>query len=138
LATATLQEAETLANSLEIRHPLPEIYRGWVHVHLAKSEFQRAQQWAEKAMQIADALEAPIELGISLRLLGQIKHSQGQHAAALTDFARSYAILQQQAPYEAARTQQLWGECLEAAGDHDHGQQLLQEAAQTFLTYSHD
>jgi tetratricopeptide (TPR) repeat protein len=138
LATATLQEAETLANSLEIRHPLPEIYRGWVQVHLAKSEFQRAQQWAEKAMQIADALEAPIELGISLRLLGQIKHSQGQHAAALTDFARSYAILQQQAPYEAARTQQLWGECLEAAGDHDHGQQLLQEAAQTFLTYSHD
>lgn len=131
-AESVLQEALALALELQIKYPLPEIYRGWAQFHLAHDDLQQALTFAEKANQTAEEINARIELGISQRVLGQVKVALGKNEEAVAAFLHSLDLLASEVPYEAARTQWVWGTHLLANGDVEHGQARLSHAQATF------
>lgn len=131
-ATEALRQAEDLAHQLEQENELPAIYCGWAQLYLLQKTPERALEYANKALAVARRLEAPAEEGTSLRVLGQTQAANGHPEAALTSFEQSYAILTEQDPYEAARTQTEWGRCLLTGSAPEQGAQLLQNAGETF------
>jgi len=133
-AEAALAEAERTALELaEHSHPqLPEIYRGWAQVRLGHGHAEAARADAERAVRLARELEASLDEGMGLRVLGQALLASGQHEQAMTAFAQSLALLGDTDPYEAARTRAQWGLALMSAGDCVRGTSLLQAARTTF------
>lgn len=133
-AEPLLAEAEKLAQDTGARlaEVLPEIYRTWALLHLEQNDSSAAQTCAEASLKLARELESDADEGIGLRVLGKVQLALEQPAEALASFEHSLALLDGHDPYETARTQAAWGECLLAGTDPARGLELLQAAASTF------
>ena len=83
-------------------------------------------------MALARELESDTDEGIGLRVLGKVKLAFQQREGALVCFEQSLAQLEGRDPYEAARTQAAWGECLLDGPERSRGLELLQKAESTF------
>ena len=115
-AEAALAQAEQMAERLEIRDLLPEIWRKQAEAQLAQTQFESAVVLAEWSIALARELDLPVEEGAGLRVLGQARLTgQGgcldEQAAAA--FERSLALLAEFSPYELAQTQAAYGAALE-------------------------
>jgi tetratricopeptide (TPR) repeat protein len=131
-AEPRLAHAERLALEMDANHQLPEIYRGWALVELAKKQPQAALDYAERSVNLARDLGLGLEEGMSLRVLGQVQCALSGHDTAQTSFELSIALLANRDPYEAARTKAEWGACLLLDGEVERGKALLQEARTLF------
>lgn len=130
LVAEPLVRAERLAHELEIQGELPEIYRGWALLHIARGDLGAARRAVDQALEVARRLDDPLAEGMARRVEGQLLLAAGQPAAALAAFAASLALLEDD-PYEAARTRAAWGRALISA-DPAQAQALLAEARATF------
>lgn len=130
-AAAALAEAEQTARDMagESHPQLPEIDRGWALLRLGRGQPDAAIEAAERSVRQARELEASLDEGMGLRVLGQALLAAGRRDEALESFAQSLALLDDNDPYEAARTRAAWG--LALAGD-EQGLGLLHEARTTF------
>ena len=127
-AKVALDEAATLATHLDLRYQLSEISRERAELYLAQDEVASAIAAAEVACAHARAQENPCEEGMGLRVLGVAQLVGGWVEEALSSFAASVELLESQDPYEAARTQAVWG----AACRDATGAELLCAARATF------
>jgi len=131
-AEGLLNEAEQLASKIGTKYQLPEIYRGWALVHLAQGQVQAAIDLAERSIDLARELDLDIDEDMSLRVLGQALHANGQQEQAVAAFEKSLSILADRDPYEAARTKVEWARCLNSTGNTEQGTPLFQAARATF------
>jgi tetratricopeptide (TPR) repeat protein len=127
-----LQEAECLALANEGKGYLMEIYTIQAQAMLGKGLLKDALEKAELSVDMARNLGEPINLGAALRVHGQVLFAQGQVNAAISDFERSFQLLDGQDPYEAARTQAQWAYALERVSKGGEGKALLAKARATF------
>ena len=113
-AEPLLVEAEKLSQDTGARlaEVLPEIYRTWALLRLEQGDHAAARTYAENSLKLAQDLESDTDEGIGLRVLGKVKLALQQREGALACFEHSLAQLDGRDPYEAARTQMTWGECL--------------------------
>jgi tetratricopeptide (TPR) repeat protein/transcriptional regulator with XRE-family HTH domain len=132
VAADALAEAEQIARETGATYVLPEIYRGIAQVHLAHADYRRALDASTRAVHLARELDAFLDEGSALRVLGQVQFSSGQPGAGIETFMQSRALLAGRDPYEAARTLVEWGRALLGAGEPAAGQELLREACATF------
>lgn len=133
-AEPLLAEAEKLAQEIGARlaEVLPEIYRTWALLHLEQGDRAAARNCVESSLKLARELESDADEGIGLRVLGKVQLASQQPAEAQASFEQSLARLAGRDPYEAARTQAAWGDCLLDGPDPERGRQLLQAAASAF------
>jgi tetratricopeptide (TPR) repeat protein len=133
-AEPLLEEAEKLAQETGSRlaEVLPEIYRTWALLHLEQGDSAAARTCIDTSLKLARELESDTDEGIGLRVLGRIQLASQQYTEALANFEQSLAQLDGRDPYEAARTQTTWGQCLLAGPEHARGLALLRAAAATF------
>ena len=138
--TTVLAEAEQLARSTAINHLMPILHSLSAQMHLADRKLEIAQEYAQHAIQFARELGMEREIGIGLRILGQVSVANKELAQAQSSFEESLMLLVNLDPYEAARTQVAWGTMLIANGDTDAGTQHLYQAQQIFnrLGAQHD
>jgi tetratricopeptide (TPR) repeat protein len=122
-----------LALEINLRYQLPEIYRGWALLHLSQNNPASALEAAQKALAQAREQQMVVEVGLSLRVLGQVLTAQGQHQPAIADFTESLTHLDGHNPYESARTRVAFGLALASkAQEHEQTQRLLTEAQAAF------
>lgn len=131
-AESALHEAEQLAHQLELQGELSEIYRSWAHIQSARNQHEEAIEDAARAVHIAVEAEDPLAEGISRRVLGEVLFAAGQGKQAREAFQHSLELLNEQDPYEAARTKAQWGKALLSTKDATQGEELLCEAHETF------
>ncbi len=131
-AAPLLDEAQGLALEIKLKNKLPDIYTGQAQVCLAQGEMRAAREHAEQAVDLARELGMDYEEGVGLRVLGRALLAAGQAAPARAAFEQSLAILIDQDPYKAARTQAAWALALLAGGDVKQSRRLLQEARAAF------
>jgi tetratricopeptide (TPR) repeat protein len=129
-----LVEAEKLSQETGTRlaEVLPEIYRTWALLHLVQGDNEAARTCAETSVALARELESDTDEGIGLRVLGKVKLAFQQLEGALVCFEQSLAQLEGRDPYEAARTQTAWGECLLNGPERPRGLELLHKAEAAF------
>jgi ATP/maltotriose-dependent transcriptional regulator MalT len=132
LARDHLLEVEELADQLEIQWFVPIILRGFAQVKQASGELLAAYVDAQRAVDMTGESGEAVQLGISQRVLAEIALELGRAAEAMDLFETSAAILDDNYPYEAARTQAQWGRMLIADGDMEEGLLLLEQAQATF------
>lgn len=126
LAAAELVEHGTMESLL------PEACRRLAEIRLAQGQIAEAQASIERSLAAARALALTSEEGASLRVQGEIFTTVGQPTAAAESLAQSLALLADQSPYEAARTQVALSAHLRMQGDIEQADILRQQAASTF------
>ena len=131
-AVETLTEAERIALQIDVNEDLPFIFRCWTQLHLLSQASGRALDCAEKSVTLSQNLKAPLEEGMSLRLLALAHLATNQPLAALEAFSQSLALLEGNDPYEAARTRLEWGRYLLSGPNVEQGKTLLHQARDTF------
>jgi tetratricopeptide (TPR) repeat protein len=127
-----LNEAEKLAIAIDAQGNLPEVYSSWAEVKLAQGQTQEALNYAQQSVKLARELGKELELGISLRVLGQVFFADSQRQLAMEAYSESFTLLDHQDPYESARTQMQWGLALLSSINKDQGMDLLKGAQATF------
>jgi tetratricopeptide (TPR) repeat protein len=130
-AMAALEEATALANALQIRPLQPYIHNFWALAHLAQWQIDQAEAAVTAALALALEIDNPHTEGTCLRTKGQVLLARGEHAEALTAFARSAGLFAND-PYGAARTRLEWARALLAGGANTQAMQLLAEAGAVF------
>jgi serine/threonine protein kinase/tetratricopeptide (TPR) repeat protein len=130
-AENALTEAEQIARKLQANAQLPEIYREWAQVRLARGAQTAALADAEQSVQLARELDSDLDEGIGLRVLGQALLANDRRDEALAAFRQSLTILDHRDPYEAARTKVQWGDVLRNE-DATRTSALFHEAHTTF------
>ncbi len=110
----------------------PEAYRRMAEVRLAQGQVSAAHDWIGRSLAAARALGLLSEEGTSWRVQGEVLLATGQTATAEHALAQSLALLADQNPYEAARTQVALAAHLHNRGDSDQAQALRARAAKTF------
>ncbi len=133
-AAVSLGEAEQLALALAAEGNLSEIYRAWAEIYLATGRYERALAYAQRAVDFARKLSQNLDLGMSLRVLGQIYLAAEDYPGASQAFEKSLSLLEHQDPYETARTRMQWGLAMLSGGEADleKGRRLLHGARQVF------
>ncbi|CAG1010987.1 Regulatory protein AfsR [Anaerolineales bacterium] len=131
-AMPSLLEAEHLAKEMGLDHLLPEIYRSLAQVYLLQQELRKASTFANKSVKLAEEFGDAVEMGKSLRVLGQVQWANNQHKVALDSFERSLSLLADHDPYESARTKAELGQRLKVNDELDRSIALMQEARATF------
>lgn len=127
-----LLEAERLEQERGGQDQLPEVYRNLASVYLATGQDALALETIEQSLQRGQDLDVSSEVGMTLRVKGQVLGRQGSHTAAETCFEESLALLSDTDPYEAALTQQAFGSyLLHLAPDKKQGRELMTTATQT-------
>lgn len=131
-AITELSEVERLARELELEMIWPAIYRGWAEIKQAGGQKQAALDDAEQSVILVQGSGEDFELGLSLRILGQMYLANDQRQPALAAFAHSLSLLENINPYEAARTKVQWGLALLSDQTTDQGLALLTSAESIF------
>lgn len=126
LAAAELVEHGTMESLL------PEACRRLAEIRLAQGRIAEAQACIERSLAAARALALTSEEGASQRVQGEIFSAAGQPTAAAESLAQGLALLADQSPYEAARTQVALSAHLRMQDDIDQANSLHQQAAATF------
>lgn len=127
-----LQDAERLSGEIDATGYLMDVFTLQAEVKLGHGQLEEAQDACLQAIELAENLGEPMNLGIGLRVLGQVRTAMGKMPAALSDFEQSYQLLNGQDPYEAARTQVQWAYALERNSKSSEAKALLEKARATF------
>jgi tetratricopeptide (TPR) repeat protein len=124
-----LDRAKTICQELHLGYLLPELHRLQAQIHLAIGDLAQAQASIDESLQqpADDALEA----GISWRVQGEIYSAHGQMEAARSAHQNSLDLLEDQEPYELARSQLALGK-LHRKNEQEQAKTLLQSALNTF------
>ncbi len=126
-----LTEAERLTLEIDARTQLPEIYRNWARVMLARGDSVRAHSYVSQSLELAQAMHLDIDEGVALRIHGQALLASGQRAEAMSAFERSLALLEGNDPIEAASTRAACGQAL-LGSEPARGRALVEEARAAF------
>jgi tRNA A-37 threonylcarbamoyl transferase component Bud32/tetratricopeptide (TPR) repeat protein len=131
-AAHALAEAWAITQETGARYQIPELLRLEAQVHLAHQDVPAALSNGERALALAHDMAEPREAGLALRIIGQAWFMAEQNPESAWDaLARSVALLEAHEPYEAARTQALWGH-LVSVQSRELAQELLEAARLTF------
>jgi tetratricopeptide (TPR) repeat protein len=125
-------EATALLPKLGIDTHTPELYRSHSQLVFARNQHEEALEYAQRALDIAQDLESSSEEGLSYRVVGQIFSALSKSEEAILYFERSTELLKDYDPYEVARTQLVWGECMIGYGYDNAGTDLLKAAETVF------
>ncbi|NTU86002.1 MAG: tetratricopeptide repeat protein [Chloroflexales bacterium] len=127
-AVTALDEAAALAAELNLGYQRSELARERAEILLARGDREAALAQAEAACTYGREQENPREEGMGLRVLGQALYAGGRPDEAYKAFARSVELLEDQDPYETARSRAAWG----AVRADESGAGLLYAAGSTF------
>lgn len=130
-AGALLAQAREMAEEIEGRDQLPEIFRLIALLQVTEGDARQALLTIERSLALAREMDIQPEVGEGLRVKGQALAALGDESA-MTCFAESAAVLKDYDPYEAARTQATWGHALLAGAEAERGRALLREAKVEF------
>ena len=131
-ANEALNRSQTLFNEVGSEDFLPELERRWGEYYLKKGDLDQALNHANQSIRLAEAHEARLEMGISYRILGEIRQARGEYGNARTALQRSLALLSAlNSEYEAAKTMLALALLADAAGENLNRKQLKQ-AMDTF------
>ncbi len=139
-AAYALAEAQVIVDKTSMRSQLPEILRLHAQIHLAHQDGLAALKDAEQALALARERNDQREIGLALRIVAQTRQLATVNVEmAWNEFAQSVKILEEIEPYEAARSQAIWGS-LVSTQNRDLAQKLLDAARTTFerLDAQHD
>lgn len=104
-ARACLGRSQAIFAEVQSEDFLPELERRWAELHLKTNEPDRALEHARRSIELAEAGEAPLEEGMSARILGEIHLARGDFAPAEAALQRSLRILEKlNSEFELART----------------------------------
>lgn len=129
-----LQKAEKNASEIEDLGLLHSVYSAYAETALALTNTTQVQAYIDKALALAERVGEAEEEGITQRILGRILVARGNLAAGTDMFRTSLVTLQEQDPYEFARTQVELAIALFTSGQRQEGHHLLQEAKDTFIS----
>ncbi|MBV7336265.1 tetratricopeptide repeat protein [Chloroflexi bacterium TSY] len=132
-AQVVLAEAERLARETQVEYQSPMIYRLYAELFLAHEELVDAEEYAQRSIDTAQSFGMHHEAGPAWRVLAQTQLVVEQPQQAINSLQASLDILNDD-PYEAARTQVVWGHYLLENGAVEDGHQRLQTAQTTFET----
>ena len=105
----------------------------YVEVALAIGAVESARRAADELSSIGAEIGAPVLVAIAARADGAVRLAEGDARAALSTLRRSWTLWQNvDAPYEAARTRVLIGQCCWALGDEDTATLEFEAAAKVF------
>jgi tetratricopeptide (TPR) repeat protein len=124
-----LAEAEQLTESTGANELRPELYYLWSNACRGFGQLHEAVEYAQRALQLA---KDPYTQGKAQRALAQALLVSGQIGPALEAFEKSLSLLQEQDPYETARTRATYGQALVDLGERDRGKELLLQAQSEF------
>jgi tetratricopeptide (TPR) repeat protein len=127
-----LRDAERLAEATEAKGVLVEIWSSWAELKIAQGLLGEASAYALRSLELAEELGEKLELGISLRILGQVHMAHKQHTPAVQALEKSLKNLSLRDPYEAARTKVQLGIALTDNVQDQRRKRLLQEAWEVF------
>jgi len=132
--------SETAANALrralseaDDRPTRARILDPYVEMALALGAIESARTAADELSSIGAEIGAPVLVAIAARADGAVRLAEGDARAALSALRRSWAGWQDvDAPYEAARTRVLIGQCRRALGDEDTATLEFEAARKVF------
>lgn len=107
-------------------------------VNTVRGEFERALQYAETALQQAEALEQPYSLGVSLWCLADLHLTRGHVAQAIDLLERGLAVSRQwDLPFMVAAHSAYLGYAYSLTQRADEGLALLEQAVRVFGQMRH-
>jgi DNA-binding CsgD family transcriptional regulator len=132
--------SETAANALrralseaDDRPTRARILDPYVEMALAMGAIESARAAADELSSIGAEIGAPVLVAIATRADGAVRLAEGDARAALSALRRSWAVWQDvDAPYEAARTRVLIGQCFRALDDEDTATLEFEAARKVF------
>lgn len=130
-ALASLTESQSIFETLGSEDFVPELERRWGEYLFRQGQVEEAMRYVNHSIELADKQEARLEIGISLRVLGEIEMARGRPRNAQDTLLQSLKILGElNAEYEAAKTKLTL-----AMFERDQGiaeSENLQDALKTF------
>lgn len=131
-AEAALSQSQTLYEQAGSASLLPEQDRRWAEYHLAGGSLSQALESVLRSIDLARAQEARFELGVSLRVLGQVQLASKNFDAAQVALGEGLSILEERdSEFEAARVRLAVAE-LAAARGSPIDRERLQATIDTF------
>ena len=127
-----VDEAEQLARQIDDTVILAEIYRFRALIAMTTENYETAHTHAEQSVTFAREAGMTLEFGMSLRVLGQTLINTKQLEPGYATYEESIEILDNEDPYETARTKMEYGLALLLNSNLDLGRQMLNGARSTF------
>ena len=126
-ATPLLHQVEVTSGEVDDKGMLVWVYSAQAEIELAGGRYGTAEALAQRAVELAESLDATPDKAIGLRVLGRVFASRAEYGLAQEAFTESVACLEDNDPYESARTKLQWGLALAAGGDAAAGRTLADE-----------
>jgi tetratricopeptide (TPR) repeat protein len=132
-ALESLSQSQAIFESIGSEDFLPELERRWAEYRLRVGEYERALDHINRSVELASEQEARLELGMSLRVLGEIELALEELDSAEATLMRSLQILEDlKSEYQAAKTQVALVQLSILRSDPGVFRPILAEAIQTF------
>jgi tetratricopeptide (TPR) repeat protein len=131
-ARESLSRSQAIFKEIESDVFMPELERRWGELLPKRGDLDQALAHVKVSIEMATAQETRLEMGMSLRVLGEVYLARGEHDAALEALNQSLATLNElNSDYEAAKAI-LSLTRLELAMGRDADWDGLEDAIQTF------
>jgi tetratricopeptide (TPR) repeat protein len=132
-ARVSLSRSQTIFTTIGSEDFLPELDRRWGEYYLKMGDLEKASDHIQRSIDLATALEARLELGISFKVLGEVELARREYETAEIALLRSLRILDDlQSEYRLAQTRLSLVRLALAAGTDKSPQERLDQAVQTF------
>lgn len=131
LAGPLLAEAETGLAQAQMAYLKPMFYEVRAQLHLAEGRTEEAESHILRSLDEARRQKMPDEEGTALRQLARLRALAGAEEESDSLFTQSLVAVGEN-PYEAALTQQAWGEQLLDWGKETGGSEKLRAAREIF------
>jgi len=132
-ALSFLKQAEDLTEEHGDRRGLGDALLGLARAYLARRDYDRARQLAQRAVDLFAAVESPIDLGVALRALAEVRVGAaggGGLSEAAELLRRSIRIFEAIGnEIELARSCRAYAEALRQMPEHRTSPELVAEAA---------
>ena len=100
-----LTQSQELCTQIGAEDFLAEAYRHMAEAHLGLDQTTRAEEWARKSLQLAQAQEMKLEEGATHKILGQIHRARSEWDAAERELRAGLTMLESlDSQYEVGQT----------------------------------
>lgn len=128
-----IYEAEEMSPEIITPRQQAEINRMWALIHLERGNQERALEYAQKAVDVSDeGADIAMEKGMSYRVLAQVTSVCANPTEAIAHFQTSLSYVEDDVPYEAARTYLEWGKFEQSRGNNSDAAIHLEHARSIF------
>ncbi len=132
-ANQYLGQCQELCAHINAEDFLAEVYRHTATAYLGRGQIDRAEAWAMKSLDLAQAQEMKLEEGATRRVLGQIHRARSNWEAAERELRTSRGILEALgSQYEMGQTLLQLAQVYKDRGRTDQFHETLQRATDIF------